>query len=189
MRLALALLVVLVAACGPAGSSASDGGYVAGLGTEDARDATCLACHSEVAQDWTHESSHRLLLGCTGCHQVKAGTPGPGHAQLPACGACHSQQTHEDLACATCHQQHGSQNAFLFREEVTLVDGTEVAVHLTKPEGATPDGLAHGGTGACEVCHDTTTHYNRDGHGTPHDTSWCISCHRHEDGFAPSAPP
>ncbi len=187
-RIALAGLAVL-AACGSGSNGGStDAGYVASVGTDDAKDAACLTCHTDVAKDWAHLSSHRLLLGCTGCHAVQAGTPGKGHASVPACTSCHSQTTHQSLACTACHQQHGSANAFLFREQLALPNGGTATVHLTAPEGATPDGLAHDGKGACEVCHDSTTHYDSAGTGTPHETGWCIDCHSHTDGFAPPAP-
>jgi hypothetical protein len=163
-----------------------------GVGTDVAADKACLGCHAAAIGDaWSHPNSHERLLGCRGCHATTAAS-GKGHATSPACAKCHSQKGHGAApACATCHDVHGSDNAFLVRLSVTTPAGKVVPLHVTKPEGATPDGLvrrgvagATAGTGTCEVCHATTSVYDAAGKGAAHSPRWCAECHRHEAGFA-----
>lgn len=162
-----------------------------GIGTDLAEDQRCIGCHGDVGADWGHGSSHSLLMDCRTCHKVTTAA-GKGHAETPACSTCHSQRSHPDAAteCRTCHDAHGSTNAFLVRETIGLPSGAVAPVRVTKPEGASQDGLARtgvagqqGGTGTCEVCHASTKVYSRDGKGAPHAAQWCGECHRHENGF------
>ena len=167
-----------------------------GVGTDLAAEQACLGCHAAgVGQAWANLSSHKLLHDCTVCHAATAPS-GAGHASKKDCGDCHSAKTHPPATstCATCHNVHGSANAFLIRASITRPDGTAAAIHVTKPEGASADGLvragvagAAAGTGLCEVCHQGTAHYTAAGGGTAHSGAWCATCHSHEQGFAPAA--
>lgn len=188
-----AVALVVVAAWQGACSEVDDGqgaGNQNGIGTDLEADARCLECHSSLAEDWSRISSHSLVLGCTICHKVSDPSGGPGHAAVPACDECHSSVAHPSgAACARCHAVHGSPNAFLIPVQFETSDGTRVEIHVTAPDGATPDGLAHtgaeAGTGLCEVCHTRTFYYRADGLGAPHDTDYCGHCHEHAMGFAP----
>lgn len=151
----------------------------------------CFGCHASVASAWENLSSHSVVLDCQGCHTVLS-LAGTGHAARPACSRCHSESAHPaaDSACVTCHDPHGSPNAFLVRPKLSLSGGSTAGIHLSRIEGASRDGLARAGvagekagTGLCEVCHGATRYYRRDGSGTPHEAGWCAGCHRHSEGF------
>lgn len=202
MRILLVTALTCVAAC--SGNGAADAGTPdaatgfptdagpVGVGPDPAVVAQCSACHAEVGTLWTQVSSHSLLLDCTTCHSVTSPAGGAGHADRPTCERCHSEVTHAGAgACLTCHQPHGSSNTWLVRETVVGPDGAMHSIHLSRPEGATLDGLVRAGvdggtpgTGLCEVCHTTTGHYRHDGQGTAHHTAWCGTCHDHQQGLA-----
>jgi predicted CXXCH cytochrome family protein len=166
-------------------------GQTPGVGTDLAQVERCLGCHGGLRAAWERASSHSLLLDCGTCHAVTAPS-GKGHADRPACGRCHSEKSHptDATACGACHDAHGSANAFLVRESVDLPGGGTAAIRLTKPQGASKDGLvragvagATAGTGLCEVCHQGTAHYDRAGKAAAHDGGWCAPCHGHAEGF------
>jgi hypothetical protein len=163
------------------------------VGTDLAGDRACLECHYGVGLDWARLSSHSLVLDCATCHAQVTEEPGPGHRGAPACARCHSQQPHpEGLACSACHSVHGAQNAYLVRPVVVTTQGAPAAIHFSRPEGASRDGLARAGvtgatpgTGLCEVCHAATAVYPASGQGAAHSPAWCPTCHDHANGFAP----
>ena len=153
-----------------------------GVGTDLAAEAKCLSCHVAIKDKWDHLSTHKLLHDCLECHKTNAPS-GAGHADKRACADCHSQKAHPttDATCASCHEVHGTANAFLVKDSV----GGK-AVVLAKPEGKSDVGLVRGtGAGVCEVCHAGAKYYNGDGTGAAHETGWCITCHSHQNGFAP----
>lgn len=174
-----------------AGGAPFDGGAY-GSGVDPAVLAHCAGCHTDVVARLALPSSHHALFDCLGCHATSTKGGGPGHASTRECAACHSEAAHPAGArCGTCHDAHGTPNAFLVNEGVPLTHGGLAYVRVTKPEGASADGLARAGvkgaragTGLCEVCHDATKHYDRDGLGAPHDAAWCGTCHDHAAGFA-----
>jgi predicted CXXCH cytochrome family protein len=154
----------------------------------------CFDCHSDLADAWSLPSAHRLLFQCTDCHGFISAY-GPGHMSRRPCLNCHSEQSHQGYDCARCHTPHGSANAFLIRERIDNALGGTSDIHVSGPQGASPDGLVRAGvdgqtpgTGLCEVCHTTTAHYTGDGSAPAHHTDWCARCHSHQRGFAPGAP-
>jgi predicted CXXCH cytochrome family protein len=182
-----------------AGAALADDGLPSttlGVGTDVAGDVQCLGCHdAAVGAAWANLSSHKVLHDCKVCHALSAPS-GAGHAAKKACGDCHSSRAHPQAttACSACHDVHGSANAFLVRTSIVRPDGTAATIHLSKPEGASNDGLARAGvegatagTGLCEVCHQGTAHYDAAGTGSAHSTLHCTLCHSHQDGFAPGA--
>ncbi len=173
----------------------SDTGIDADRRTDEEINATCIACHAPIGDRWRMLSSHHLLFNCTVCHTQQLARPGPGHQDRPSCSHCHSEGAHpDDGTCRQCHDPHGSTNAFLLNETLTLPgDAGTATVHVTRPEGATSEGFvragvpdAGAGTGFCEVCHTTTAYYTRAGTGSSHNDGLCSGCHSHPDGFRPT---
>lgn len=161
-------------------------------GPDAGGDAACLGCHDDVAAAWSNPSSHGILLSCPICHEPTRNDAGAGHATTSDCAACHSERAHQDYECTSCHAVHGSTNAFLIVPRIALAGGGEAEVLVTRPEGASSEGLVRAGvpgldagTGFCEVCHTGTRYYDRDGEAEPHETIWCFSCHDHQIGFLP----
>lgn len=181
MRCALLFGALTLGACG--GGARPDAGSD-GTGTDQALVARCFACHgAALGTQWKHASSHSLLLDCGACHVETKPQPGAGHQSSRECADCHSVKTHRDARCADCHDVHGTANLFLVRPKLA-----GVTIELATPAGLATKGLAQGtGSGACEVCHQSTAHYRRDGSGAPHETGWCITCHSHARGFSPDA--
>ena len=154
----------------------------------------CVECHAEVVDRWQNPSSHQLVLDCLTCHPAVGAAPGPQHRAMPDCATCHSERSHLFVTtCTSCHDPHGSANAFLLRESIPTPEGRLVPVRVTLQEGASVDGLARAGVageeagaGVCEVCHDATRYYSNRGDGEPHHTEWCPTCHSHQEAFVPN---
>lgn len=171
-------------------AASDDWNTTEGVGTDLAAEARCLECHGSIKAAWENLSSHKVVLGCTVCHSISAAS-GKGHAATKACAGCHSEKAHpEGAACAACHDPHGTANAFLFRGTIETPGRKSAEVVLLKPEGASANGLTRAGvegqkagSGACEVCHESTTYYNSAGTGAAHSPEWCGRCHDHQEGF------
>jgi len=108
------------------------------------------------------------------------------------CTDCHSEQTHRNENCLTCHAPHGTGNLMGVRETVRTTDRSERTVRFVSYTG--PGSFADGDEaydGMCEVCHTTTKYYTRDGSGFANHSGGfdysgtdCTTCHTHETGFA-----
>ena len=163
-----------------------------GVGVDKAAISACVACHAEVGAQFLGGetlSSHRLLLDCPTCHFLNSPS-GQGHAERPVCSECHSEVSHPaDAPCVSCHDPHGTRNAVLVAPSVFRPDGSPAEVVLRALEGATPDGLAHGGSGLCETCHTATRFYRNTGETGGHFVERCAQCHLHVARFSPPARP
>jgi photosystem II stability/assembly factor-like uncharacterized protein len=102
------------------------------------------------------------------------------------CSDCHSQATHMNVNCLTCHTAHNTDNIDVVRQTVRTSDRTELPVVFLRYSGA--NSFADGDTtydGICEVCHTQTLYHKRDGSGASHyDGGDCTTCHSHASGFA-----
>ena len=157
----------------------------------------CAFCHDGLATRMVDTGGHSSLsIKCVSCHDdIRPDDPGPGHATVPECLDCHSQQeTHHDPAagtpreCLVCHTPHGSPNLLLVNLAIRTPDGGEAPIDFTNLDGLADGSFASAsdpGTGLCEVCHTTTLYYRSDGMGAPHFTFPCYTCHTHAAGFAP----
>jgi predicted CXXCH cytochrome family protein len=157
----------------------------------------CAYCHTGIAANLVDTGGHaNLSIKCQACHDdLMPDDPGPGHATIPACADCHSeQQTHFDPAagtageCQVCHTPHGSPNLVLINTAIRTPEDTTAPIVFTNLEGLADGSFASAsdpGTGICEVCHVDTLYYRSDGTGEPHFTFPCYTCHPHSGGFAP----
>lgn len=198
--LSLALIYAMIFCCGCACDSEDD---CDDCDCDDDQDdeapdmEECQNCHISQVAAWEHPSSHSALYDCEFCHVEIYDEPVSGHRTVPWCDNCHSEQTHNPtyfqgdfqlISCTTCHEPHGSPNLFLMQRAIPVSRGETAEVEFTNLDGMAegsfvqPGNLA--GTGLCEVCHEGTTYYNRDGNGQDHFTSRCTDCHDHALGFA-----
>ncbi len=120
---------------------------------------------------------------------------------VPFCKSCHTQRLHGghpvdgewQPTCIGCHNPHepDGQNLSLIASTVlNQTTGLNKSVVFTARQGAKSydDGDPASNDGICQVCHTGTDFHRHDGSGIPHnDGETCIDCHRHEDGFLPSA--
>jgi len=161
-----------------------------------ATEANCAICHVDQATRFTKPSGHMREFTCSHCHPDAGKPPGPHHRVITPCTTCHDNPTHtppgrDPLACADCHDPHGTDQIDLVRDAITSPDGTSHPIHFDSLLGRVDGGFASAsapGTGVCEVCHTTTKHYRADGTGDPHFKESCLPCHRHSMGFAPQQP-
>jgi predicted CXXCH cytochrome family protein len=158
-----------------------------------ATSANCTLCHADEATRHALQSLH-APIACDTCHAEVSPTPGPGHRATEACEACHQDRaTHAPAGrapfpCVQCHDAHGSTNTQLVREILTTPAGAMVPIRFDSIAGRFDGSFASKtapGTGICEVCHTTTSHYRADGTGEPHFTFSCLPCHLHTSGFEP----
>ncbi|MFN8544964.1 MAG: cytochrome c3 family protein [Candidatus Binatia bacterium] len=153
----------------------------------------CAICHADETARLATPSDHHDRFDCGGCHAEVSPTPGKDHRAVTACTDCHATPaTHAPggnaVACAQCHDPHGSSNVSLVRDQIRTPQGTLHPIRLDNRDGMADGSYASAstpGTGLCEVCHETTRFYRADGTGDPHFTLPCFPCHRHADGFAP----
>ena len=192
--LGLAVIAVLVAACGGHGAPRYGGSAISTSG--------CLT--GVMPTGPIH-----FDLDCSICHSdgVDPGTEQPGTNALPRCNlaACHHHETAAGVpaqavhrpagpgsACIDCHTAHVSSNLCLVRNAILTPPGDERTVELTTLAGLADGGLASVTPpvrGVCQVCHTATRFYRSDGSGEPHFTYPCFTCHPHGQGFAPQPSP
>ena len=156
-------------------------------------DGNCGICHAEQAERFAKPSGHAARFACSDCHADTAAPIGPGHRAIADCADCHDTATHAPTGppgfpCETCHEPHGTDNAFLVREAIDVPQDGLRPIRFDDIAGRADGSFASAsdpGTGICEVCHTTTQFYRADGMGDPHFTFSCLPCHRHTEGFSP----
>ncbi len=154
------------------------------------------------ALDQPHDAPHHGTHGvdCHSCHFRSLDYPEPMPAWWRSdhiCKSCHVEtgfamaiQTHlgsDTLSCSICHNPHyhGEQYArYYIRDENPVGESEHMLFnHATD--------FIHGAPnydGICEICHNQTDYYRRDGSGAEHNVgSNCLTCHAHENGFMPTA--
>jgi len=159
----------------------------------EAREQNCRMCHVEQAERFELPSPHAARFECISCHTTTGQPIGPGHETVPACSTCHqTPATHapdgNPLACARCHEPHGSTNMYLVNERIETPEGATRPILFNNLLGRADGSFASAsdpGSGICEVCHTTTRFYPADGMGEAHFTVSCLPCHTHSGGFAP----
>ena len=144
-----------------------------------------------------------IAQGCTACHDGSSshisgalGTTTRLNGSLTGalnteCNYCHRDQTKvsapflnmsthfttegggQTMACAACHDPHGSTNLSMIRtsingQTITYTDSTTGFVNTSTNQGL------------CQVCHSTTAHYQAGVAETGHPDSGCLTCHNHK---------
>lgn len=161
----------------------------------EGRFGSCAFCHNDTTRRGLTERHGRLELECANCHEEAiANVWGPGHQEVARCVTCHPGRwkSHGDPAegtdreCAVCHDAHGSSNLFLIRQFILTPTGPRGPVLFTSLLGLADGSFASAsqpGQGVCEVCHEETRYFRRDGQGEAHVPFACFTCHPHQLGF------
>ncbi|TAL18114.1 hypothetical protein EPN96_03090 [bacterium] len=162
-------------------------------------DGLCNTCHgvSGTASRINMHIHSRAIMVAEGYGGVSATWPGTNYA----------------FKCVDCHDPHGDNpNVFMVKSHIsaptaagdTSFGSNQYGTPQDKPnispvlfDDVDPtDGRGPGYPilpgppgGICEVCHNQTIYFKRDGSAneTHMLATRCATCHKHEDGFAPSA--
>ncbi|GFO60527.1 cytochrome c [Geomonas silvestris] len=139
----------------------------------------CTGCHDSTSNHISSAlgTTNRLLSAYVGALNVE-------------CNACHQDSTKvtaaslnmsthvtvkggsANMACASCHEPHGSSNISMLRSSI---NGSTITV--SDPINGLVDNVTN--RGLCQVCHTLTSHYRAGVPETGHYTSNCLNCHSH----------
>ncbi|MBJ6723111.1 CxxxxCH/CxxCH domain c-type cytochrome [Geomesophilobacter sediminis] len=140
----------------------------------------CASCHNDSGAhiDGIAGSNKRLLNALTGsvntecryCHD---------DATKVATASFRNMSTHvtvkggnQDMACAQCHDPHGSTNLAQIK---TLINGKTIT--FTDASAGYVDTTTN--QGLCQVCHTQTNHFKAGVAEGNHPTKDCLTCHKH----------
>jgi hypothetical protein len=139
----------------------------------------CTFCHDA---DSAHingilGTTNRLLAGltgslnaeCTYCHNDAAKVP-TGFLNMSTHFT--TKGGSQAMACATCHDPHGTTNLSMIRtaingQTITFTDRATGLIDTTTNQGL------------CQACHTATNHYRAGVPETAHPTENCLGCHPH----------
>ena len=143
--------------------------------TSHAKDAECLACHSQpdlksasghsvYVDPARHKASVHADLSCTTCHTDIRGFPHPAHVKIVACSTCHQEEAsdvpmsvHSALgadACTSCHgSAHDARAADMLAPKICgSCHADELKNFLASAHGAALK-KADAQAPSCETCH------------------------------------
>ncbi len=181
---------------------------------EIALDTTTLTGGAHQVEVEATDAAGNLARAGRGFRVSNSGTRPAGTGTLlrrthgsQICLDCHNIPTHSSqhtgtnygswsVDCLTCHTPHGTTNIYLIREQIRTPSSGNRAVVFRQDDraGATnPSGSYLGASttdytdGICEACHTKTNHYRNDASGGDHthnQSTRCVGCHPHSNGFA-----
>jgi len=146
----------------------------------------CTGCHDpdsrHISGSLGSYTRLRLTVGNTLCVSCHNDAKVVGARFLNMSTHFTSKGSGQTMACATCHDPHGTSNLSMIR---TVINGT--AISYTD----SISGLVNLSTnqGLCQVCHTQTAHYRAGVTESNHPVSGCLDCHRHNSAggaFRPS---
>ncbi len=148
------------------------GGLMGALVPRDrAQEALCRSCHNPTGM--------AAAFSNVALHEPEAG------ARLIDCGACHDPHgPHE-----TTDPRTGTTafNLGLVRSNTDkyVPEALGPVIFQLRPDDFSWDSSPY--TGICQSCHTATNYHTNDGVDPHHnEAADCTTCHKHEDGFAPS---
>lgn len=150
----------------------------------DGQNSNCLTCHATDAAGFDPDDGGTGLVLVNSAVKIDS-----NHA-----GARHDTFADGGYFCWDCHDPHGDSNIAMIHDEVTQESDGQYGVPITTVATSFTDNLT--GTdyarsippfnGICQVCHTSANHYGSSYGDDHNDTSNCILCHEHNEGFKPN---
>jgi len=144
----------------------------------------CLDCHDRnkrhITPDSTNSRLQDYLSGslntqCKYCHDNAATVQNAGFRNMSTHFTVKGGS--QAMACAQCHDLHGTTNLSMIRETIKNPQGIDQGIAYNDRATEWVDTSTN--LGLCQVCHTQTNHYKAGVPETSHPSANCFNCHTH----------
>lgn len=150
----------------------------------DGQNSVCLVCHAETAVGYDPDGQEAGFVTITSALKIDA-----NHA-----GGRHNTPSDGGTFCWDCHDPHGDSNIAMIHDQVSKKSDGAFGIPVTTAPvsftaNATGTDYARSAPpfdGVCQACHSATNHYTASFGDRHNETTNCMLCHEHRDGFRPN---